>query len=175
MANKEEIVHTIRACKRTFTQEQWNEYCDMTRHDDSLRVTNTFGKYTFNDHDVCINPDVEEINVKGGAYGYYVRIKYAECGNGIWTFGIDHSTGTGGGGFSPAWSDKVGDPKSWHSGYASKKECLVAACDKALVYLDNAYNVKADNRGRLIAELKCKVKDFRKELTRPKVVQLKLF
>lgn len=170
-----EIFHTIRACGKTFDEDEWSEYCDETRNDETKRIFNTFGKYTFNDCDVCINPDVVDLSIKNGAWGYYVHIKYAECGNGIWTFGLDYSTGTGGGGFSPAWSDKVNDPKSWHSGFASQKECLLAACDKALIYLGNAYDVKEDNRGVLIGKLKQMVLDYKKGLERPKVVQLELF
>ena len=145
------------------------------RHDETKQIFNQFGKYVFNDHDICINADKVRLDVKDGSFGYYVHIKYAECGNGIWVFGLDYSTGTGGGGFGAAWSDNVGDPKTWHSGYPSERDCLLAACDKAMKYLNNAYDVKQDNRGILIGKLKDMVTEYKKSLTRPKIVQLELF
>lgn len=173
---KKEIAHVIRACGRTFDSEQWAEYLNMTRHDESKQIFNTFGQYTFNDCDICINPSFDELTVKGGAWGYYVRIKYAECGNGIWVYGIDYSTGTGGGGFGAAWSDKVnGKDDEWHSGYKSERECKIAAAEKAIVYLKNAYNLNDDNRGILVNRLIGMCKDYKRNLERPQVVQLELF
>lgn len=171
-----EIFHTIRACNRTFDDKEWTEYCEMTRNDSTKRIFNTFGKYTFNDCDICVNPDIEELNLKGGAWGYYVSIKYAECGNGVWVFGLDYSTGTGGGGFGAAWSDTTkANSDLWHSGYASERECKIAAAEKAVKYLKNSYNLNDDNRGVLVNKLIAMCQEYKRALERPQVVQLELF
>lgn len=173
---EKEIFHTIRACGRTFDQEQWFKYCDETRKDEMKRIFNTFGKYTFNDNDICINPTVDELNLKGGAFGYYVYIKIAECGNGIWVFGLSYSTGTGGGGFGASWSNKVkGKDDDWHSGYPSERECKIAAAQYAIERLKNSYNLNEDNRGVLVNKLIEMCKEYKKNLERPQVVQLSLF
>lgn len=168
-----EVFHRVRWCNKTFDGDQWSEYCALTRHDSSKEFQGTFGKYTFNDHDICINPDVVDLTVKGGAYGYFVRINYAECGNGVWVFGLDYATGMGGGGFGAAWSDVlVSDSKEWHAGYASEVECKLAACQKAVKYIGNSGAFAED---RNLALLYDKVREYEKSLTRPKVVQLELF
>ena len=78
-----EVFHTIRHLKRTFTQDQWAEYCNECRHDEKKQIRTTIGKYVWNDFDICLNPEREEVTLKGGAYGYSATIKYAHCGNGV--------------------------------------------------------------------------------------------
>ena len=168
-----EVFHRVRWCNRTFDCDQWSEYCELTRHDSSKKLQGTFGKYTFNDYDICINPDVVELLVKGGSFGYFVNINYAECGNGVWVFGLDYGIGTGGGGFGAAWSDVlVSDSKELHAGYASEVECKLAACQNALEYIGNRGSFAKNS---CLARLYDKVKEYEKSLTRPKVVQLELF
>lgn len=169
-----EVFHRIRCCGREFNWKQWGDYCAATREDPSQQILTTFGKYTFNDHDICLNPDVVELNVKNGSYAYYVNIKYAECGNGIWVFGLDCCTATCAGGYGCAWSDVLHDA-AWHGGYPSQRDCLIAACDAAVTRLQGAYNLGGDNRGVMVRKTIEKVQEYQKSLTRPKVVQLELF
>lgn len=173
------IFHTIRCAGKSFTGDEWAEYCHRVREDESRRIRTTFGKYTFNDCDICLNPETERIEAKGGAWGYYVVIKWAECGNGLWSFGLAYSTGTGGGGFGVSWADQeYQDDGKWHwnCGYPSERECKAAASQRAIENLYGALRYKdGDNRGVQIRKLIAMVEDYHKSLTRPKVVQLELF
>lgn len=168
----EEKVHRIRSAGREFTRQQWYDYLDSCRGDDrNLIVTNVGGKFIFNDHDICINPDVDEIVAKSGAFGYYVHIKTAYCGNGLWSYGIDYSTGTGGGGFGVSFADKKsGEDKDWRVGYPSERECKVAAAQCAIRQL-HPYN----GNDKLVNKLKELVEEYIKDFKRPKYVQLELF
>lgn len=163
-----EIFHTIRACNRQFTGDEWSDYCKLTRNDDSKRIFNTFGRYTFNDCDICINPDIDTISVKEGAWAYNVRIKYAECGNGLYAYGIDYCTGTGGGGFGVSWADSA-EPDSYHRGYHSERECKIAAAEAAIIRLGDSKGCKK------LAQLIANVTEYKRALERPQVVQLELF
>lgn len=171
-----EIFHTIRACNRQFTEDEWSDYCQLVRNDDSKRISNTFGKYRFNDCDICINPEIEVISIKEGAWGYYVRIKYAECGNGLYAYGIVYSTGTGGGGFDVSWVDNKGYPSRAEKGYHSERECKIAAADCALRMLAVRGEVKMNGmENKLLRQLVQKVMEYKRGLERPQVVQLELF
>lgn len=165
----EEVFHTIRAQGITFTSEQWGEYCDETRKDKSKLITTKIGKYVFNDSDICLNPERDDIIVKDGGNGYKVAIEYADCGNGLWSFGIYYCVGTAGGGFGVSWADRdTGD--GWRRGYRSKVECLDAACE----YLELCVRRCGKNNKMALALIE-KIKAYRKELKRPKIVQLELF
>ena len=164
--------HRIRHLNKVFNQDEWADYCHECREDDSKRIRTTFGKYTFNDCDICLNPDTERIESKGGAYGYYVVLKWAECGNGLWSYGLDYSTGTGGGGYGVSWADLQGNEKSWRNGYPSEQECKVAGWRKALKYIDNHEHNARTSPAEKLLEM---IQDEIKRLTRPQVVQLELF
>lgn len=165
----DEIFHTMRSTGRTFTQQQWHEYLDGIYHGDGKPLTAKFGEFVFNVNDICLNPEKHHISVKDGGYGYYVDLNVAECGNGLWSFGLSYSVGTAGGGFGVSWADSA-DGDEWRRGYKTKTACLQAACDRVIMRLE-ASGAK-DTKARQLRE---KVVEFRKELTRPKVVQLELF
>lgn len=169
---KQKPFHVIRSAGVEFNDEEWADYCRECREDDSKRIRTSFGKYTFNDCDICLNPDTERIESKGGAWGYYVVIKWAECGNGLWSYGLDYSTGTGGGGFGVSWADLQGNEKSWRNGYPSERECKAAASEKVIAYLRSALRYKDEQQVRRLLAM---VEDYHKSLTRPQVVQLELF
>ena len=166
---KSEVCHTIRHLKRTFDSDQWAEYCKECRHDEKKQIRTTIGKYIWNDFDICLNPEREEVTVKGGAYGYSATIKYAHCGNGVWAFGVDYNTGTGGGGFGVAWADKA-DTKLWNKGFESERECKKYAWRYILTYLQSR---KSQNK--MIARLYDEVEKKYKQYSRPQIVQLELF
>ncbi len=166
----EEVFHTIRAQGITFTSEQWGEYCKETRKDSSKLITTKIGKYVFNDFDICLNPERDDIIVKDGSYGYKVSIKYADCGNGLWSFGLDYNVGTAGGGFGVSWVDKdTGD--GCFRGYRTKVECLDAACERVEMCVMSC----GGKNNKIALALIEKIKAYRKELKRPKIVQLELF
>lgn len=163
-----EVFHHIRCCGKTFTFDEWGDYCAKTRNGEQ-RIETTFGKYTFNDNDICLNPDSVEFNIKKGSYGCNAAIKYADCGNGLWSFGLDYSIGTAGGGYGVSWADRdTGD--GWRRGYHTKEECLIAACVELLNRLSTM-----NEKGKPFNDLVGAVAEYRRSIGRPKVVQLELF
>ena len=165
-----EIFHVCRSAGREFTQEQWGEYCTQTRYNPEKRIYTTIGKYTFNEHDICMNPEVMTFQVDNKYYGYYVSLKWCDCGNGLWNYGVDYGTGDGGGGFSPSYAAKD-EEREWMKGYPSERECLRAACDCAKSRLEHAYHQGDPKVNRLWRM----VDEYQKSISRPKVVQLELF
>lgn len=169
-----EVFHRIRCCGKTFTSDEWGEYCKMTRYEEGRRIYTSIGKYTFNDHDICMNPDTMTIKVDvKNAYGCGVQIRVADCGNGLWVYGLAVNTVDGGYCGGPAWTD---DPSR---GYASERECRIAACNSALTHIGNALKHKSgmggEGRGSKLKRLAEMVDDYKKSLSRPKIVQLSLF
>lgn len=169
---KQKPFHVIRCAGIQFTQDEWSEYLNAVWKGQRERINTTFGKYTFNDSDICINPSKQELVAKAGSYGYNVTLKWAECGNGLWSFGIDYNLGTGGGGCGVSWADIQGNDKSWRNGYPSEQECKVAGWQKTLKYIGNH---KHNARTSPVEKLREMIEDEIKRLTRPKVVQLELF
>lgn len=169
---KKKPFHVIRSAGVEFTQEEWGAYLNAVYKGERQRISTTFGKYTFNDNDICMNPDKQVITAKAGAYGYEVTLNYAECGNGLWSFGIDYNLGTAGGGFGVSWADITGNDKSWRNGYPSEQECKLAGLRKALTVIGNhVHNARVSQKERL----KEMINDEIKKLTRPKIIELSLF
>lgn len=166
-----EIFHECRSAGIKFTQSEWWDYLNAVNKGERERIQSTFGRYTFNDHDICITPDKQEISAKAGAYGYSIELSWAECGNGLWSFGITYELGTAGGGYGVSWADITGNEKSWRNGYPSEKECKIAGWCKALEYIGNEKGGNATQR----AKLRLMIQDELKSLTRPQIVQLELF
>lgn len=174
------VFHTIRHLNRTFTENEWAEYCKKSREDSINNIVTAIGEYYWNDCDICLNPKQQTITAKrGGFYGYNVTLKWADCGNGLWSFGIDYNTGTGGGGYEVAFADITGNEKSRHNGYPSELECKLAMADAAIKLLeksghyDPADTTRRNNTNRLIKM----VEEWRDSLQpkKPKYVQLELF
>ena len=163
------VWHEVRSARMLFDKDEWSNYLDRTRNGEN-RLTTQIGKYLWNDFDICLNPEVMSLVVDGKYNGYYVTIKWADCGNGIWSSALDYGTGDGGGGYGVSFADRlVGDKYDWRAGYPSEVDAKVAACDKALVRLHNSRK-QNDKLQRLIRM----VEDYRKSI-KPKVVQLDLF
>lgn len=160
---EKEIFHRCRAAGREFTSEQWHEYLD---EQDPIEVR--YGEFVYNVNDICLNPERERICVKDGAYGYNVEIKTAAA-NGLWAYGLSYSCGTGGGGCGVTFPDHE-DGDDYGRGYRSKKYCLVAACHEAIKIIKSMGDGKA-----LAKQLIDKIECYRREISRPKVVQLELF
>ena len=154
---KQKPFHKIRCCNREFTQDEWTAYLTAVYKGERERIVTTFGKYLFNDCDICLNPDKQEIVAKNGSSMYSVTLKWAECGNGLWSFGIDYNLGTAGGGFGVSWADLQGNEKSWR---------------KALKYIGNHEHNARTSPPEKLREM---IEDEIKRLTRPQVVQLELF
>lgn len=166
-----EIFHVCRSAGRSFTSEEWGEYCRASREDDSKRLRTTFGKYDFNDCDICLNPTILTLAL-AGKWMYYVTLKWADCGNGLWSWACDYSTGDGGGGSGVAFAWKPYDENNsnhYGEGVKTELEAKILACDEALAHLRNAYK-KNDKVERLINM----VEEYKKRL-KPKYVQLELF
>ena len=166
-----EIFHVCRSAGREFTQEEWFEYCNQRRNNPEKAIRTTIGKYTFNDNDVCLNPEVITLKVDDKrTYGYEVSLKWCYCGNGLWQYGIDYNTGDGGGGFSPSFASPD-EKREWLRGYPSERECKLAACEAAKNRLYNSYH-KGDPKVKRLWEM---VDEYQKTISRPKIVQLELF
>jgi hypothetical protein len=163
-----EVFHRIKHLNRNFTQQEWADYCEASRKDDDNRIQTKIGKYIWNDCDICLNPESWLIETKHGAYGYSVEIKWAECRNGIFAFGISYNCGTEGGSFGVSWADKA-DVKVWNKGFESEKECKRFALRYALTRLIP----KKDNKE--IDKLRAKIQEELDKLQKPQWVQLELF
>lgn len=46
----------------------------------------SYGKYTFNEHKVCLNPDIVEIQE-------WTRVEVAQCGEDAWVYGYTYDWG----------------------------------------------------------------------------------
>ena len=114
---KKKPFHVIRCAGIEFTQDEWGDYFDAVWHGKREPIITTFGKYQFNDNDICINPDKQSIVAKCGVNGYNMTLSWAECGNGLWSFGISYNLGTAGGCYGVSWADLQGNEKSWRNGY----------------------------------------------------------
>lgn len=170
--SKKKPWHVIRCAGIEFTQDEWEEYLTAVYKGERERIVITIGKYQFNDSDICINPDKQEIVAKNGCPGYNVSLKWAECGNGLWSFGIDYNLGTAGGGFGVSWADLQGNEKSWRNGYPSELKCKIAGLSEALKYIGNhEHNARTSPAEKLRKMIENEIK----RLTRPHVVQLELF
>ena len=170
-----EVFHRIRCCGRVFTSDEWSKYVNECYKDKSKRIYTTFGKYTFNDNDVCITPDTNTLMVQSkSSYGYKISFRIAECGNGLWVFGLDIFTGDGGYCGGPSWTDDK------EKGFQSERDCRIAACDSALSHLETMLRYRSGLeseeglRGKNIQRLMEMVKEYKKGLSRPKIVQLSL-
>lgn len=163
MAKK--IFHTCYSACRAFTKQQWHDYLEKEE-----KIGKNFGKYIVNDCDICINPDV--IHFEVNKVWCYANIKWADFGNGWFAYGIDCNTNDGGWSFGVSYIDDKCAHLEWRRKYAarSKKECLIAACELIVNYLTE--RVKTDKRIYRLIQM---IKDYKKELSTPKVVQLELF
>ena len=169
---KRKPFHVIRCAGIEFTQDEWGAYLNAVYKGERERINTTFGRYTFNDSDICINPIKQELVAKAGSYGYHFTLEWAECGNGLWSFGLDYNLGTGGGGYGVSWADITGNEESWRNGYPSETECKVAGWRKALTYIGNhGHNARVSPANKL----KQMIEDEIKALTRPRIRQLELF
>ena len=164
------VFHEIRTARMLFDEDEWADYCYRCRKDDSNAIRTQIGKYLWNDNDICLNPDVMSLVVDGKSYGYYVTLKWADCGNGFWSSAIDYGYGIGGGGSGVSYADRLVSEKYDHrAGYRNEIDAKIAACDEALTALSHA-NDKSGKLQRLIRM----VEDYKKSI-KPKVVQLDLF
>lgn len=164
MAKK--IFHTCYAIGRAFTKEQWHDYLN-----DEERIKKQVGKYIVNDCDIVLNPEVVHFEIH--KVWCYANITWADFGNGWFSFGIDATAYNGGSCcFGVSYIDDECAHLEWkrRSAARSKKECLMAACDLLVSQLIS-HDTTHPNTKRLIQM----IKDYKKELSRPKVVQLELF
>lgn len=171
LTKKMRIFHTIRCCNKNFTAKEWGDYCTESYKDPSKRIITSIGKYEFNEHDICLNPTVMSLVVSHGGYGYEVTLKWCDCGNGLWSYGLFYNCGTGGGDFGCSFADVTDDPNSYRYGYRSEKECIIACCNAAISRIES-YGREKDAKAKRLIEM---VKDYKNSIGRPAPVQLSLF
>ena len=150
------------------TQEEWWHFLRECEQDETRRTRTQYGRYIFNENDICLNPDKETVSVQDGPFGYSLTIKMAECGNGIWVYGLSYCCGGGGGSFGASWACRDSDRKlyDWAE---SEKECRLSALRKAVSYI----GYRGDEPKRI--KLLNKIAEYIKQLERPQVVELSLF
>ena len=167
-----EIFHECRSAGRTFTRDEWADYCRESRFDDGKRIRTQIGKYLFNDCDMCLNPETMTIAVNKKRENFnYVQLQWAYCGNGLWSYGMNYGVGYAGGGFGVAYADRQGDGNDWRNGYPTEQECKRKACECALHRLEHCGEKDKAEVKRLMQM----VRDYMKSLGRPQPVQLELF
>lgn len=171
ITRKMRIFHTIKCCGKEFTSDEWHEYCRETRIDSSKRIITTIGKYDFNDFDICLNPSTLSLIVSHGATGYEVMLKWCDCGNGLWTYGLNYSCGSGGGGFGCSWVDTQNTANPHMKGYPSEKDCILACCDAAISCIEHMVD-KDESKVKRLIEM---IKEHKKSIKRPVPIQLELF
>lgn len=121
---KSEPFHVTRCIGRSFTSEEWGEWCNT--HKGGTTIVFTYKDFQFNEFDVCMTPHVK-IDWKGNLAG--LRIETAESPNGRWDYGIHYDFHLGGCGHAAGFiSDQL-------RGYASEKEAVFAALLKAEEYI----------------------------------------
>lgn len=162
------MFHKIRHLNKSFTYEEWSQYQEECRTGKREPIQTTIGKYVWNENDICLNPNEWELVTKAGGYGYFVIIKWAECGNGVFAFGYRYNAGTEGGSCGVSWADKA-DIKVWNKGFESEKECK----RYALRYVLTRILPKKDNHE--VMKLRAKVQEELDKLQKPQWVQLELF
>lgn len=93
MKRKQEVHHRCRCLDRNFTFAEWCAY--LQEHADSGETVFWFGKFQFNIHDICLNPNVSVLFEKSN--DLRVRLSTAQSSNGRWSCGYDivvHGTGS---------------------------------------------------------------------------------
>ncbi len=162
--------HVIRSAGIEFsTKKEWWEYLDKVHSGETYRIITSFGKYDFNDCDICLNPEVMTFEIK--KHCVFVTLEWCYCGNGLWSYGYNYSLGDSGGCSGCPYVDTHDDPISHRKGYNTKEECIIAACDRAIQLLVNAAEHNDGKAQRLIDM----VVNYKKSIQKPQPVQLSLF
>ena len=165
-----EIFHKCRHLGIEMTREEYWAYLRECEKDSTKRIRTQIGRYIFNEHDICLNPERERISVSDGTWGWYVDIMTAECGNGVWVYGLQYNLGDGGGCFGASWADRRTDRTryDWHE---SERECKASAGRCMLRYIDN----HTEDKKGMLSKLRRKVEEYVRSMERPQVVELSLF
>ena len=158
----------IRSAGVTMNRDEWGDYCRRTNIEPERRIYTQIGKYTFNDCDVCMNPEVMSFCLGSKQY-YHVTLKWCDCGNGLWSIGWDYQYGHGGGGCGCSFADND-DPKRAFHGYRSEREEKLACCDRVLGFISGEAQ-----RDKNMARVMKMVADYRNGIERPRPIQLELF
>lgn len=164
---KKKIFWKIESAGLEFTKEEWHNYLGKKA------IKTTIGDFTFNDCDVCINAK-EEVSFKLDKF-FYVTFTICDCGNGWYTYGLDYSAGGCGGGFLPHYADDncLKEKRNWRKAYKSQKELRDAWCNEAINWLKSSIAYReGNNKAKRLVEF---VEEYKKTISRPKVVQLTLF
>lgn len=74
---------------------------------------------------------------------YYLEVSVGQYPNGIWDYGIDYSIGTSGG-------DCIIDEENLGDGYATRREAIDAALDRAYSEASFAYRYLCENPNKKV-------------------------
>lgn len=102
-----------------FTSKEWWDYCRT--HDDYTEVVHTDGKFQFNIHGVCVNPE-EAIRIEDKHYRVVVVVAQS---NGRWDYGLRFNLPPCNGGSCPitfVWRKE--------NGFAERDAAAVAGLDE---------------------------------------------
>ena len=81
---RKKVFFRSHAAGRDFTNEEWTAYCEATWRGQQEPETFTFGEFTFNIHDVCLNPR-KAVDFKNAAV--QIQVTTAKSPDGRWTAG----------------------------------------------------------------------------------------
>lgn len=112
-----ETYYHCSASDTDFTRDEWYEYHIKTRDTDQSVLT-CFG-FTWNVHDVCLNPHTTEIYRDNRSF---IEIKTAQRKDGLWTVGNSYQCLTGSG------DDYDGGCGCWYDGatYNTEEDAILA-------------------------------------------------
>lgn len=102
-----------------YTSKEWWDYCHT--HDTFTEVIHTDGKFGYNIHGVCVNPE-EAIKIADASF--YVIVKVAQS-NGRWDYGLNYNLPNCYNGSSPVMY-------VWHeeNGFAERDAAVIAGLEE---------------------------------------------
>ena len=111
------IFHICKSLNRTFTFEEWCDYCN--NHRDRDEIVFRYCDFGFNICDVCLTPHIK-VKWQGKAHNRFM-IETAQSPNGRWSFGIGCIFATQGIGYAARY---IADE---NKGYPTEKEAVYIA------------------------------------------------
>ena len=175
-SENDKIHHRCHCTGQEFTFDEWIDYLKINSSD---KTEHTAGKYKFNIHDACMNPDVElKYNDKYNICSY--RITVCQSDNLNWTYGYYYHFHNiyGCGGAKYAIDDK------YNKSYKSKREAVLACLDfllkKAARELKDEERGFMDNNGKIrkstyCPHIKLAIKHIKTQIAMQQYIQLSLF
>ena len=158
-----EIFYSCRCTGQSFTREEWWKYLDEHKNDTDESVHRS-GKFGYNIHDVCLNPNTFYLYNRG-EWSFKVTTNMVDSGK--WTYGIEVNLHN----------------RSWlfGGGYCDDDECFGSESDAAKKGLEDIMNyidkvIESDNTvSHIPSQIKSMIDEIKSKLAKLKMKQLELF